>query len=127
MAWPCSWSKADYDRLMATLARILENQEQINKRLLKQEKNVMGALDDLRAQVQENADLEQSAIAVIQGIAEQLREAVNNDDSDALQALSQQLDASAAGLAAAIAANTSAASTPPPGDDPQVNPLSRKR
>ena len=93
---------------MATLNTILANQEQINKRLLKQEKNGHERTGRPASQVQENTDLEQSAVEAIQGIAEQLREALNNDDTAALQALSQQLNASAAGLAAAIAANTPA-------------------
>ena len=66
----------------------------------------MSALDDLSAQVRENTNLENSAMRLIEGIAKQLAEAINNDDSEAIQALATQLQTSASGLAAAIAANT---------------------
>jgi chromosome segregation ATPase len=121
------WTKADYNALMLMLTRILSGQQELQStinKLLKQEKNVMSALDDLKAQVQENTNLEQSAVTAIQGIAAQLRDALANDDSAALQALSQQLDASAAGLASAIAANTPAAGG---GGEPTPEPMARRR
>lgn len=122
------WTRKDFDTVMMMLTQILAQQQQYENalsRLVKQqEKRVMSALDDLRQQVQENTDLEQSAVTAIQGIAEQLREALANDDDAALQALAQQLDASAAALGSAIAANTAAAADP---NAPEVNPLSRKK
>ena len=123
------WTKRDFDGVMMMLTQILAQQQQNEAALnllLKQESKVMSALDDLRQQVQENTDLEQSAVEAIQGIAEQLREALNNDDTAALQALSQQLDASAAGLAAAIAANTPAAGGGG-GEGGEPSPMSTQR
>lgn len=113
------WTKADYAAVMNLLTGILASQQKtetaINK-ILNQEKNVMSAIDDLTAQVHANTDLEQSAVSAIKGIAEQLRVALANDDSAALQQLSQQLTSSAQSLGEAIAANT-----------PHVEPLSTRR
>jgi hypothetical protein len=61
----------------------------------------------LSAQVQENQDLEASAITLIQGIAAQLEAA--KEDPAKVQALAESLKASAANLSAAIVANTPAA------------------
>lgn len=77
--------------------------------LLKQEEAEMSALDDLRKQVQKNSDLEESAVTLIQGIAQQLKDAIAAGDPAALTTLAAQLDTSARDLAAAIAANTPAA------------------
>lgn len=64
-------------------------------------------LDDLKAQVQKNTDVEASAVTLIQGIAQQLKDAGN--DPAKIQALSDQLKSSADALAAAVTANTPAA------------------
>lgn len=69
------------------------------------------ALDALSAQVQANNDLAASAIALIQGLAKQISDNVN--DPVALAALADSLKASDADLAAAIAANTPAAPVVP--------------
>jgi hypothetical protein len=77
--------------------------------LFKQEADEMSALDDLKAQVQKNSDVEESAVLLIQGIAKQLADAIAAGDPAALTALQAQLAKSAGDLAAAITANTSAA------------------
>jgi hypothetical protein len=68
------------------------------------------ALDALTAQVTENTDLEQSAILLIQGLADQIANA--GTDPAALAALSAKLKSSADALAAAITANTPAPPAP---------------
>lgn len=76
------------------------------------------ALDNLRAEVQQSNDATQSALTLIAGLAQQIRDAVGNDD--ALNELADQLDAQQQEIAAAVAANTPAApgeDTPPAGDD----------
>ena len=67
-------------------------------------------LDALTAQVEANTTVEQSAIALIQGLASQITAA--GTDPAKLSALTSQLTASATALASAIAANTVAAPTP---------------
>jgi hypothetical protein len=65
-------------------------------------------LDNLAAQVRANTDLEQSAILLITGIAQKLKDAAQ--DPAKVTALAAELKASATDLAAAIDANTE----PPP-------------
>ena len=96
------WSKADYDAIMTKLDRVLANQTKPSK----QEEKMMSALDDLKAQVEQNTSLEQSGIQLIQGIAKALEDANNAGDNAAIQVLTQQLQSSASALSAAIAANT---------------------
>ena len=74
--------------------------------LSQMEVRIMSALSDLQAQVAKNTDAEQSAVTLIQGLADQLAKAVARDDIAALQQLSDQLSASVAPLAAAIVAST---------------------
>lgn len=64
-------------------------------------------LDALTVQVEQTMNVEQSAITLIQGIAQQLAEI--KEDPAKVQALSDQLKTSADSLAAAITANTPAA------------------
>lgn len=87
----------------------LDRIESLLKQLLKQEAKEMSTLDDLKTQVHKNTDLEESAVTLIQGIAQQLKDAIAAGDPAALTDLATQLDHSATDLAAAIAANTPAA------------------
>lgn len=68
----------------------------------------MALLDALTTQVTESTTVEQSALALINGIAGQLTAAAG--DPVAVQALVDQLNTSSTALAAAVAANT----VPPP-------------
>ncbi len=81
---------------------IIENQVKL-KELLMGTKEEMTALT---AQVQQNTDVENSAIVLIQGIAAQLASIAN--DPAAIRALAGQLKTSSDALAAAIVANTPA-------------------
>ncbi len=71
-------------------------------------------LDALAAQVKATTDVEESAIVLIRGIADQL--ATCKNEPAKIQALSDTLSASAAKLGASIVANTPAA--PGPGAPP---------
>lgn len=75
---------------------------------------IMSALDDLKAAVAATATVEASAVTLIQGIAQQLAEALANQANPdaALVDLTTQLKANADALAAAVTANTPAAPTP---------------
>ena len=63
-------------------------------------------MEALRVQVQVNADVEQSALVLIQLIAAQLAAVAN--DPEAVKALAAQLKVSSDALAAAVVANTPA-------------------
>ena len=67
-------------------------------------KEMSAALDTLKVQVERNTQVDQSAITLIQGIAQQLQEL--KDDPAAIEALSNELQASADALSAAVSANT---------------------
>lgn len=75
----------------------------------------MSALTELQAAVTANGDVEASAVALIEGISAQLAAAVAANDPAAVKALSDELVAQTAALAAAVAANTApAAPVEPP-------------
>lgn len=115
------WTQKDFNTLMQTLSDIqhkLVNLQASVTKIQAQEDKTMAALDDLTAQVTANTNLEQSAVTLIEGIAAQLQTALNNNDTPALQALTQHLSNSAAALGAAITANTPA--TPTPAPDPNA-------
>jgi altronate dehydratase len=76
------------------------------KELTQEQKKMAADLTVLKAQVQQNTDLEKSAITLIEGIAQQLADAKN--DPAAVQGIIDELKASSSALAAAIAANTPA-------------------
>ena len=67
----------------------------------------MADLSGLTAQVTANTDVEASAVALLNGLAAQIAQL--KTDPAALQALSDQLKASATSLSEAITANTPAA------------------
>ena len=71
-------------------------------------------LNELKVQVEKNTAIEASAVALIQGMAAKIAEAAN--DPAAIQALADELSASAAPLAEAITANTQEADAAPAGD-----------
>ena len=75
--------------------------------LLQWRKTMSAAMDALIVQVTKNSEVEASAILLIQGIAQQLKDAIaNGADPVKLAELTSQLDNSAQALAAAVAANT---------------------
>lgn len=76
------------------------------------EKIMSAQLDALTTQVAKNTSIEESAVTLIAGLADQIKAA--GTDPAALQALTDSLTKSSADLAAAIAANTPAATPPQP-------------
>lgn len=68
-----------------------------------------GELDKLNAAVTRNADVEASAVALLQGLKAALDAAIASGNPVQLQALSDSLGASTDALAAAVVANTPAA------------------
>ncbi len=81
--------------------------EQMLVSITQQEQQELMTLAELKAQVEKNTALEESAVQTINGIAAQL--AAAKDDPAAIQALADELTASAGDLTAAITANTPAA------------------
>jgi hypothetical protein len=77
------------------------------KHISRKESSIMADLEALTSQVQENTTVEASAIALLNGLSEQL--AAMATDPVAIANLADQLKASADALSAAIVANTPAA------------------
>jgi ATP/maltotriose-dependent transcriptional regulator MalT len=86
--------------------------ERLEERLTRMEKRLMTAIDNLRAQVERNNSVTESAITLLQGIKTQLDNAIASGDPAAIQALSDTLGTETDKLAAAVVANTPAAPTP---------------
>jgi hypothetical protein len=87
------------------LARI----ESMLERLISQGVIMSAELDQLTTQVQNTRDVEDSAIALLNGLSAQIR-AMQNDPAKLTQ-LANDLQAKAGDLAAAVTANTPQAST----------------
>jgi hypothetical protein len=86
------------------LTQLIERQSILLSIVIRKAYQMSKELDDLTVQVQKNADVEASAIILIQGIADALR--VAGTDPVKLQELQTSLSASSDALAAAVAANT---------------------
>lgn len=74
----------------------------------------MSDFDDLEAAVAAETEIDEAAVALLDGLAERIEGLVDNPDPSALQTLAQQVRANSAKLSAAITANTSAVA---PSDD----------
>jgi molecular chaperone GrpE (heat shock protein) len=70
---------------------------------------IMSALDDLKAAVSKNTDAETSVVTLLNGIAQQLKDALAANDPAAVQSVIDQINANTTSAAAAVVANTPAA------------------
>ncbi len=86
--------------------------------VLKHGEHIMATLDDLTAAVAAEDTVIDSAVALIQGMADQLKAA--GTDPVKLQSLQDDITAKTKALADAVSANTPAA--PPPAPEPTTAP-----
>lgn len=93
-----------YQHLDPAAAAQLDRIEKMLKEVLQKEKLVMADLSALTAEVQENSDVVASAVTLLGGLSQQIRDLAT--DPAALQELADTLDASTQALADAVAANT---------------------
>jgi hypothetical protein len=77
--------------------------------LIKQEAAQMATLEDLTTEVQQNGDAVASAVTLLNGLTQQLQDAISANDPAAIQALADSLSANTQSLADAVIANTPAA------------------
>jgi hypothetical protein len=77
---------------------------------------IMAVLDQLTTDVTAETTIDQSAITLINGLAAQIKAA--GTDPVALKALTDQMEANATALSAAVAANTQQAPAPAPAPTP---------
>jgi len=69
-------------------------------------------LAELKTKVEQAVTVEESAVTLISGIAQQLKDAIaNGADPAAIQAIADELDKGTADLSAAVTANTTPAPT----------------
>lgn len=90
--------KSQLDRIEAVLNQILNRE---NKTTM--------TLTELKEEVRQTVELEASAVGFIKGIAQQLKDALANNDTAAIAALAEQLQVERGELARAITDNTPAA------------------
>jgi hypothetical protein len=91
-------------------------------RSLGQENVMQVDLDRLRDDVQKQTSINQSAVALLGGLAAQIRDAVATDDSAALQDLANQIESNTSALAKAITDNTLSAPGGPKADPVPLSP-----
>ena len=77
--------------------------------ILDRSEKQMSQMDDLKAAVARETTVVQSGITLLQGVSQQLKDALAANDPQAITDVIAQLDASAQAMADAIAANTPAA------------------
>ena len=97
----------NYEQRLDAIEAKLNRSLALLQTIVRQGETMSAELDALTSQVKKTTDAEDSAIALIQGLAAQI--ASIKTDPVALQALSDQLSAKADELAAAVVANTPAA------------------
>jgi hypothetical protein len=118
----CSFFRSSWKKdVSAKLTMIIGKLDEIINNIHTEGVTMTVELDALQQQVSENTSLEQSAIQLIEGIADQL-EAVK-DDPEKISALTASLKGTATALAAAIAANTPVEPTPEPSPEPEPEPV----
>jgi len=98
------------------LKQMLEHQHFLQHRILERIDTMSAAMDRLTSEVAENSTAVDSVLALVEGLAQQIRD--NAEDPAKLNALADELDAKQQAIAAAVAANTPA----PPPEEPPVEP-----
>lgn len=76
--------------------------------------NIVATMQDLTAKVAECVKVEEGAITLINGLSQQLKDAMAQNNPQAIQTVIDQLDAEKAKLAAAIGSNTPTPPAPNP-------------
>jgi hypothetical protein len=91
------------------------------ERITRMEITLMSTLAQLQAAVTRTEEVEQSAVTLIEGLVEQIKQA--GVDQAALDALTNELQAKADAFGAAVAANTPAPAPVPAPPPVQTTPL----
>lgn len=91
-------------RVETTLLAFSREALEILRSLEKKVKDMSTGMEDLQREVEEATTVAQSAVTLINGLAQQIRDL--KDDPVKLEELATKLDASSQALAAVVAANT---------------------
>lgn len=81
--------------------------------ILDKENKIMATIQELQSAVARNTDTEDSVIVLLNGLSQQLKDAIAANDPAAIADVVSKIDANTAKLAAAVVANTPATPTPP--------------
>lgn len=79
---------------------------------------LMANMQDVRDAVARDTSVTQSAVTLLQGLSQQLKDALASNDPQAIQDVVNSLDANTNALAQAVKDNTPASSEPPPAPTP---------
>ena len=110
--------------LAAILTAALASFNQLLNHLTSNQETIMADLSELQQEVEQLTDVVQSAVTLINGLSDEIKNLEPNQE--AIDALASAIDAAAQNLANAVASNTPAdPSTPPDPNAPQINPLQR--
>jgi transcriptional regulator of heat shock response len=93
-------------RIEAKLSHLTEIVYLLRMELKKGFSNMANILDALQAEVTKVEGVEDSAIALLQGLSQQLKDALAANDPAKIQAIIDELDAKTTALAVAVTANT---------------------
>lgn len=77
--------------------------------ILDRQELIMATMDDLKAAVSRNTSVDDSVLALLQGISQQLKDAQAANDPQAIADVIAQLDANTQKMTDAVTANTPAA------------------
>lgn len=77
--------------------------------ILDRQELIMASMDDLKAAVSRNTNVDDSVLALLQGISQQLKDAQAANDPQAIADVIAQLDANTQKMTDAVTANTPAA------------------
>jgi len=80
-----------------------------NGLILDRQEIIMATMDDLKAAVTRNTSVDDSVLALLQGISQQLKDAQAANDPQAIADVIAQLDANTQKMTDAVTANTPAA------------------
>lgn len=78
----------------------------LSQQVARLEERLMTQMDDLRRAVERNTSVDESAITLLQGISQQLKDALANNDPKAIQDIINTLDADSDKMAKAVTDNT---------------------
>ena len=86
-----------------------ENVAYIIGQLLNREINIMATMQDIQAHIASQSTVEDSVVALLSQVSQQLKDAQAQNDPAAVQAVIDQIDANTQKLTDAVTANTPAA------------------
>jgi hypothetical protein len=106
--WLSLGQAADLAQSLANIHHTLLRIELLLARGNTKGNQIVASLQDLQNAVAQQTTVEQSVLTFISGLKDQLSQALQNNDPNAIQAVLDQLNANTQSLSAAIVANTPA-------------------